>query len=164
MQNVENIFEKDDLKLNGEKQRLIAGIKLLQEEELAKINARSAQIEGTNRKIPIHIQEFLSSNPEYLEAKDLEIFKKFQEFMQRKDQIKSMKELERIMDYFNKYKLLYDKSARQFAALKNGASKDELDMIANETDPSQNSKYFMNYIVNVVEGFNVQLIAKIGYE
>lgn len=146
--------------------------KIIQDiQELQKIETENAQIlKLKDKNIPSHIQEFLVVDPKQLSKIDLEAFEKFQEFLERKEKIGSLIELQEIMDYFKNYKLQCDKESRKFTVLQKmkqeGKSMKDItqliQQIDQETNISDNSKFFMDYIVNVVNGENVLLISKLS--
>lgn len=163
MENLErqtNITEK-----NKEELALIEEIKKLQQFELAE----AQQLKNSDKNIPSHIQEFLVVEPEFLSDTDKEAFKKFQEFLQMKGKINSLDELEKFTDYFKRYKLQCDKESKKLTILKKmkeeGKDMKEIQQtiqeINQEPDIPDNSKFFMDYIVNRINGENSLLISKL---
>ncbi|MFH0854491.1 MAG: hypothetical protein V1891_03285 [bacterium] len=144
---------------------LIEEIKKLQQFELAE----ARQLKNNDNNIPSHIQEFLVVEPKFLKNADKEAFKKFQEFLQMKEKINFLEEVEKFMDYFKSYKLQCDKESKKFTVLKKMKEEgkdmeeiqEEIQKIYQEPDIQENSKFFMDYIVNRVNGENSLLISKL---
>jgi len=131
-------------------------------------NAQSILDEG--KKLPVHIKEFLLVEPRLLSDLDKEAFRKFQEFIRLKDKISSKEELEEFIDYFKGYHLKCEKEARKAVAVKEMRRRQEsaeeikkkIEEIDAQEDILENSKFFVDYIVNRVEGENALLIDKLN--
>ncbi|MFH1192515.1 MAG: hypothetical protein V1655_03505 [bacterium] len=146
--------------------------KTIQEiQKIQKFEFQNAQnLKTENHDIPSHIQEFLAVDLSQLNAVDLEAFRKFQEFLKIKDGIKSLDELKNMIEYFKDYKLKCDNVSQSKLTLARdmsaqgksaGEIKVTLEEIKDCTGAPENSKFFMGYIVNRVNGEDVLLLDKL---
>ena len=154
----------ESVNIEKENADFINDIEKLQKTELANLQKFSDE----NKTRPVYLKEFVLIEPGLLSDIDKQAFKKFQEFMEKKENFNSAEELDEFMDYFKGYRLKCDKGALKAEALR-GVGKDdrtieeikeEIKKIDSWEDVPENSRFFMDYIVNRVQGEYYSIVNK----
>jgi len=153
----------DIINIEKEDKKIIESICALQKTELANLQKFSDE----KKTKPVHLKEFVLVEPELLSDMDKEVFKKFQEFLDLKDSPDFIEKSDNYMDYFKEHRLKYEKEARKAEVarkmIQNKKSPDEIQVRINEIDTqedaSENSKFFMDYLINRIEGEYYKAIA-----
>jgi len=153
----------DQTDVEKENEDFVRDVEKLQSDELAELQKFSD--EGKTK--PVHLKEFVLVEPKLLSTSDKHAFKKFQDFIKNKD-VFNLKALDEFMDYFKEYRLTCEKEARKAEAvrgmIKNKKSSDEIQTKINEIDMQkdvpENSRFFMDYLVNRMEGEYLSAIAE----